>query len=537
MAVLRLIQDAKGQRREVYRLEGVTILGRTAPSQVILPSPSVSREHARISASGDGYVIEDMDSVNGTFLNGERIQSASLHNGDVIRIHDFVLEFEHRKQTEPDNMRTIVSSTSGATGTLVATRSYENLFDLTSAKDAVETLRRRLKVIYEVSRAATGNFSVEALFAVTLDELFLIFGQADHAFVLVREHETDNFTIAASRTSGPSEEALAPSGTVVDHVYKSRQAVLSTSAMDDPRFRAAQSIVGSFTTSVLCAPIVVGENVLGVIYVATRQGSAPFKEDDLQLILCVAATLAIFVENARLHADFIEADRLATIGRTVAGTAHCVKNILNGLQAGSYIIDRKLADDTPADVLRGWDIVKRNMQFLSNIVLDMLSYSKERKPLYQRCPVDELCREIAELLRSQAESKGVELVAESSDVGEASIDETAIRRCLMNLVGNAIDACEEGKGIVHIGARRSEADGFFAIRVRDNGCGIDADAVEKIFDPFYSSKGGKGTGLGLAVVKKIVQEHGGNLQLDSTPGEGTEFAIELPLQAPEVPGG
>jgi len=311
MAVLRLIQGAAGNGAGVYRLGDVTILGRAAPSHVILPNPSVSKQHARITSSDRGWLLEDMGSVNGTFINGERVDSALLRDGDIIRVHRFVLEFAEHARRDAASPRTIAPSATRNGATLMATRPYEDLFGLPSTKDTIDTLRGRLKAIYEVSRAAVGTFSTEALFDVSLDELLHIFDQADYAYVLMKEPGTGDVAVAASRKRDPSGQSLAPSGTVIEHAYRTREAVLSASAMDDPRFHAAQSIVGSFTASVLCAPIVVGQNVFGVIYIATRQARAPFGEDDLQLLVCVAATLATFIQNVRLHEKALERERMA----------------------------------------------------------------------------------------------------------------------------------------------------------------------------------------------------------------------------------
>jgi signal transduction histidine kinase len=175
------------------------------------------------------------------------------------------------------------------------------------------------------------------------------------------------------------------------------------------------------------------------------------------------------------------------------------------------------------------------MDLLSGIVLDMLSYSREREPLYRACACGRMCRDVAALLEAQAAEKGVALVVDG-EAGEVCIDEAGIKRCLMNLVGNAIDACDAGGGQVRIALGPAEEDGCFAITVRDNGCGIEREALEKLFAPFYSTKGGKGTGLGLAVTKKIVEEHGGRVEVASEPGKGTAFTLILPERpAADVP--
>jgi len=335
---------------------------------------------------------------------------------------------------------------------------------------------------------------------------------------------------------GPRSDGLASATLPVDDhsiagwVAAHREALLIPDAYRDSRFNPAYDARTGFRTrSVICAPLVAKGRLLGVVQVLNRRDGRSFDEADLDLARAVAGLIAVAIHNAEEHEARVSAERLATVGQMMAGMAHCVKNILNGLQAGSYIMDQSLAGAPEGGVARGWEMVKRNMGLLSNIVLDMLSYSRNRKPNLQPCQVGELCQGVAALLKEQAAHKGVTLVT-SSRVAEVWIDETGIKRCLINLVGNAIDACGPSGGLVEIEAGPADTDSRFAIRVRDNGCGMDAAARQKIFAPFFSTKGNKGTGLGLPVAKKIVEEHGGNIRVESEPGRGTEFILLLPAR-------
>jgi len=473
-----------------------------------------------------------LKSANGTTLNGKKVRKSRLSDGDVIRIRAFTLMYCDSAESEdkPGD-----SSFAATDDRIIAARAPGSITGAATSVDPCGELARRLEVLYKVSRSAAGNLNVKALLEIVLDELLQVFAQAEYGFVILRREGAGKLTIDARRKRHSDAEAYSPSKTVVEHAFKNMCAVLSKSAMDDARFHGAQGIVESRTTSVVCAPLVTDEKALGVIYIATRAADRPFSEADLQLVSCLADTAAVFLQNARLHEQALRSQRLAAIGQAIAGMAHCVKNILNGLQGGSYILDQGLGDSPDPVVAKGWEMVKRNMGFLSNIVLDMLSYSKKRKPFYQPCDINELCARVCELLRPQAEQKAVELIFQpTEEVDVVNIDEAAIKRCLINLLGNAVDACEQSTGRVDLQFAGADDKGSFAIRVRDNGCGIAPEAREKIFDVFFSTKGGKGTGLGLAVTKKIVEEHGGTIRVKSTLGAGTEFTITLPIDGAEV---
>ena len=179
-------------------------------------------------------------------------------------------------------------------------------------------------------------------------------------------------------------------------------------------------------------------------------------------------------------------------------------------------------------MLEGWDIVKRSNDFLRDLVMDMLTYAKERKPYYEETDVNEFCTTLQEAIAPSAAARQVTVTTDFAAVGTAELDVLQIKRCLLNLLGNAVDACEEGHGTATLATRQSRAPGWIEIRVTDNGCGISPEDLLKLFRAFFSTKGAKGTGLGLPVSEKIVREHGGRIEVQSALGQGTTFTLHLP---------
>jgi len=392
---------------------------------------------------------------------------------------------------------------------------------------------RALRALVQVSQMVAGNLDLADVLRSSIHAAAEAMN-AEACSILLKDPEAD--ALRFHIVDGPQTGGLASTAMPIDDhsiagwVARHQEPVLIPDAYRDARFNRDYDLRTGFRTkSILCAPLISQDHQVGVMQILNRRDGQAFDEYDLVLSQAVASLIAVAIRNAEEHEARIKAERLATIGQTIAGMAHCIKNILNGLRAGSYIIDQQMADDDDSKVARGWKIVKKNMMLLSNIVMDMLSYSKERKPLYQPCRIGDLCEDIVGLLQQQVGDKGVTLVT-SSDLDEVCVDEAGIRRCLINLVGNAIDACSADGGLVKLDAVAADADGRFVLRVRDNGCGMEPEACEKIFDAFFSTKGGKGTGLGLAVTKKIVEEHGGEIRVESVLGEGTEFALILPVK-------
>jgi len=238
-------------------------------------------------------------------------------------------------------------------------------------------------------------------------------------------------------------------------------------------------------------------------------------------------------EILRLQREKVQAERMAAIGQTVAGLAHYIKNILNGLKGGAYVINSAMKKKDINLVANGWRIVEKNIDQISNIVLDMLVYSKERKPDYQLVDPNKLVVDVMELMKERARASGVTIENQlMPGLKEVSMDRTGIHRCLLNLVSNAIDACTlegitAGKGKVTL---KTEKPDRWAVKfeIRDNGVGMDEKTQRKLFTGFFSTKGGKGTGLGLTVTQKIAEEHKGKLLFESHVGEGTKFDLFLP---------
>ncbi len=239
-------------------------------------------------------------------------------------------------------------------------------------------------------------------------------------------------------------------------------------------------------------------------------------------------------EIKRLERELVASERLGAIGQTVAGMAHCIKNILHGFKGGSYLVNVGIDKNNTDKLQNGWQMIQRNITRTSDLVLDLLSYSKEREPEYAPCLPNDIADDVCELLKTVAEDHHVEIAKDfSPSIGEAVLDSRTVHRCLMNLVSNAIDACLFDENVnknhrVTVKTRLENSD-FIQFEVMDNGSGMSEAVREKLFTSFFSTKGAKGTGLGLLVTSKLVEEHQGDIQVFSASGEGTTFVIRFPL--------
>ena len=238
-------------------------------------------------------------------------------------------------------------------------------------------------------------------------------------------------------------------------------------------------------------------------------------------------------EIKQLESDKLENERLAAVGQTVAQLAHGIKNILTGLRGGMYAIKSGMKSGSEQRIAKGWEMLERNVERITTLVKGFLTYSKKHVPEMEEIDPQELAREIFSLYYPGALKAGVTLLFEGEEgIPTATMEPSGIHTCLANLVSNAIDACatskKEGCGV---SLRVKQGDGTIIFEVEDTGCGMEPEIRDKVFKSFFTTKGLGGTGLGLLVTKKIVREHGGRIEVESEPGEGSCFRLELPRDA------
>jgi signal transduction histidine kinase len=190
-----------------------------------------------------------------------------------------------------------------------------------------------------------------------------------------------------------------------------------------------------------------------------------------------------------------------------------------------------------APVLKdGFEMAQRNVEKISELVLNLLSYSKERTPQRKRFHLDEIVLEVVESFQHLADDNGVKLTYSlDPDLKDVHLDPGGLHRVLLNLVSNAVDACrydpDRSKSFeVRVNTRietSEEGKNAIVLEVSDNGCGMSEQVKKKLFTRFFSTKEDKGTGIGLLITHKIIKEHGGEISVDSEEGKGTTFRVRL----------
>ena len=553
MAKLTWVSADGVQTRE---LADITSIGRSRENDLLLRDPLVSKLHARILRDGNDWVLEDTGSRNGSLVNGVRQTRCLLRHGDRIQIGPNELRFECGDaapfaQPAGVDQSDIDSFLEWDNSTVAGVRESDNdivpthTIDVTSVaglpevtSPATDRLTLRLKASYAISKAAAATLNLAVILDRVLEALFEIFASAERAVVMLVDADSGKVRRGAVKFRRSLDDTdVHISRTALRQVLSRREALLCVDTALDDRFAAVQSIADYGIRSMMIAPLLFKGQMHGAILIDTLNRTAPFTQDDLELLSFAGTEVAACLTNADLHRKALAAEHLAAVGRTVAGLSHCMKNILQGIKGGAYIVEKGLADKTIDRIRQGWNMVKHKNDFMEELVWDLLNLSKARAPDYELTDLNALCTEIVEIGAGKARNSDVEVnfVADKA-LKNICVDPKGIRRCILNLVTNAVDACLEGGGDVEVRTFAAEADGMVRVVVRDTGCGMSEETLAKLFTIFFSTKGSKGTGLGLPVTKKIVEEHGGRIKAESRQGDGTTFTVSLPatrLQRPK----
>ena len=547
MSSLYVIQGRnRGARYDLAVHEGAITIGRESGNFVQLDDNEVSRRHAEIRRVEGRFVVGDLKSSNGTYVNNRKVERAELSSGDQIQIGRTVMVYSKDHDDERViGLVDIVAPANGADGSRIVRtmREDEGVVAAFMPDDTqnrwLARARSNVQVMYRTALAASHTLDIDELLGRIL-QLVFEWIEADRGCIMLLDPETRQLQTKARRDRRAGDTtSMAISRTILDYVLERREGVLTSDAQDDDRFASGHSVVRTGVREAICVPMQGRYDTVGVMYVDTmvplaeslEAGQRRFSDEHLKLMIAIGHQAALAVEDTTYYSAMVQSERLAAVGQTIATLSHHIKNILQGIKGGGYLVDMGLENDDFAVVRKGWDIVGRNQGKISSLVMDMLSFSKEREPDPVPTDLVALVSDIVETVQQRAADAGIAIRwTPPADLPRVVFDPEGISRAVLNVVTNALDAVENRPDPwVEIHVEIDRPAGLVRIIVADNGEGMTAETLAEIFNLFVSTKGSRGTGLGLTVSRKILREHDGDIRAESSLGAGSTFTLEFPL--------
>ena len=515
----------------------VVTVGRHPNNIITVQQEAVSRHHAKIEKKDDQFILVDLNSSNGTFVNGRRIKAHELQEGDVLTFGDTEFGFsfkpkEKREEVEEDTTVSLLPD-EDATSTILKTKKTDStplpLAEATGA-DRQELIKAnmRLATLYRLSDLLRDANDKETILERVMNLIFEVL-PADRGVILGRlSDQIGDFEplIVKYRGDKPiSKQTIAISRTIVERSAREKIAILSRDAKTDERFKESESIVMHDIRSTMCVPLIAKDRILGVLHVDTRESVKAFTEADLTFLSSLGNELAQSLDNLQMRELMVQQAKMAAIGQTITGVAHNIKNILQLTKGGSQVMDKSLKEGSIENARASWEIIKRGEEKISKFIRDMLDFSRARSGPKKRSNVNSIISEIYETIKNQMDQKNIEVKLKlDKNIPERNLSEDGIYKCLMNLIINSSEAIKHEQGKIFISTRLEKRDNII-IQVSDNGEGIPPDVEKRLFVPFFTTKQSKGTGLGLCTTKKIIEENNGDINFQSSYGEGTTFTI------------
>lgn len=304
----KLILLVQGQAKTYELKNGDNVLGRLPECDIQIDSNMVSRKHAKVFSKGTDFLIEDLGSGNGTFVNGQKVEQAQLlKTNDRIKLGPVLFRYEgdQRAGADSDDESSLgtVSIDSGDGTSTITGRVGGSAFDQLDVKPA-----EKLKAVLEITKSLAGTIDIDKILPKILDTLFGIFPHADRGCVLLLDNKTQQMIPRAMKhRRADADESVKLSRTILKSVMESKETILSADASSDSKFNASESISSLAIRSMMCAPLLgLNGDVLGVINIDTQNPLAQFRADDAQILTAVAVPAALAYEGARLLQSYVE---------------------------------------------------------------------------------------------------------------------------------------------------------------------------------------------------------------------------------------
>lgn len=483
------IRDRHGFERSVPISRAVT-LGRLPQCDIVLTDSMVSRTHLRIEPSEGRWWVEDLNSSHGTYSGDTLITRMPWEADTSIRLADgaYILTLKH---------------------------------EATAASEV------NLQAILQTAQLLAEEAELDELLEQALDQLLALSG-TDRGFLMLPENGELLVKVQRNLTED-MEKSIHLSMSSVRKVFDEGEPIWIHNVAADNQLMAQQSVLDLKLKTILCIPLQLQGRCIGVVYLDSRRVvTEPVDRPTFEAIVCLCA---IAIERTRLSEENVRNHVLATVGQVASSIVHDFKNALFVVAGHAQMIGAANGDPSTQHHV---DQILGAVDRLTQLSSDVLDYAKVREPHLELVELGDYLESLVEPLRPRGMEINIRIRCDGP-LCHVQLDRHRFARVIENLLANALDALTGlPEGEISISWVRSPSG--IRIEVGDTGKGIPKKILKRIFEPFFSHGKAKGTGIGMATVKKIVGEHNGTVDVVSEEGVGTTIAIILPNPQIDIGG-
>ena len=526
-----------------------TYIGRDPNDSIQIANAQISRKHALITAENGRYQLEDLGSQNGTYLNHERIDKTALNSHDKITIGNRTFLFLLQSETIGKLM---MAPSIAATDTiaisadeldlsemwaqnaqLAAQGFFQYAADQHQDKAPPDSLAHtRLSLLYRLSENLRETNDIKPIYDQGLDLILEAIPAADYALVATKSRTDESFNIVACKLPDDNTfdgDAIPISHTLFDWVLLEKVTLVSHNICNDIRFQDSDSIRVHNLRSIVCAPIIRKQNVIGLLYAGSHSIVNAMSQADALFASAVANELALNIDNLQLQKTALINERMAAIGLTITNLAHNIKNLIALNQGAVQLMDIHVKEMANPKIEKTWEWIQQSFSGINRLSAGMLAYVKEDNLQLKPLEINQSILNYRKAFENSLSYTHLKFeFSLSKDKTVWMMDEAQFQRALFNLVINAADAVKNNKkGRIRISTSVSK-DQHLTVSVMDNGIGIPSQKMGKVLELFFTTKGTSGTGLGLPMVQKFVEKSGGKLEFESKEGSGSIFKMIFP---------
>jgi len=391
---------------------------------------------------------------------------------------------------------------------------------------AIETRFLKLHRLIEASKIINSTLDLEKLLEVILDTAINAL-DADRGTLYLVDKAKEELWSKVWQGENVVEIRLPIGKGVAGHVAQTGKTINITDAYNDPHFNPEIDLkTGYRTNNILCMPLRNKDGkTIGVFQLLNKQQGA-FDDDDEQFIEALSAHASVALENARMAREMVQNERLSAVGRMASTIIHDIKNPMSTLRVYAQVLKKKSGNEEAAKLAD--EMIVQVDRFV-NMTQEILDFTRGVTSLnIAKVEFDEVMEGVLNFIEKDLSKNNVTLVRDTRFRGKIEVDKEKIVRVFYNIASNAKDAMPDG-GTLKVSTQQEN--GFVRVDFSDTGVGIPDEIKNRIFEPFVSHGKKHGTGLGMAIVKKVIDDHKGRIQIESAEGKGTTISVYLPAHS------